>query len=268
MKKLKNEGIIGFELIGYQEALKLCTLKGNRSVSQNHVKDFISILKKTKFDENNKIAFRTSLIIVNERNLHIIDGQHRYAAFIKAVEDGIIPKDTCIIVATIDCKTIEEEFEVVKAHNEKTKNWTLKDYMNAYAVQKEDYKELDNFCKKHELCLTKSGKPQYSYALAILGKDRTSAKFGGLQVSEDDLALANNIHGELLAIHHRFGISCDYTIIPMVKMWRKYRSKFSMQDIRRYELPSSILSMPRKTGRNWEAIFASMRQYYENKHSA
>lgn len=269
---LKNDkhsnGTICFSLMSYEEAQRLNRLPGNRGVTTAHINDFVKILKNTKFDDNIHIAFKTSLIIINEKNGHIIDGQHRHAAFLKAIEDGIIPKDSCLVVCPLKCKDIEEEFAAVQAHNEKTKNWTLNDYITAYATQNEDYQKLEKFCKEHELCHGKKDKNklQFSYGIAIIGGiDRASAKYGNFTVTDDQLAIAHNVHEELVALRHCFGLGNDYTIVPMANTWRKYRHAFSMADVKKYELPSRILQMPRKNNRDWDNVFSSMQVFYEQK---
>jgi len=263
----RSNGIICFKLMYYEEALKLSQLKGNRNINPSHVDDFIKILKNTTFDKNNNIAFRTSMIVINEKNSHIIDGQHRHAAFIKAIEDGIIPSDSCIIVCPMYYKTIKDEFNAVQSHNEKTKNWTLNDYITAYTTQSDDYKKLERFCEEHELCHNKSGRLQFSYGIAIIGAtDRNTVKYGGLKVTDDDLAIAHNIHEELVAIRHRFGLGNDYTIVPMAQKWKEFRNKFSMKDIKRWELPDKILRLPKKNKQDWEVVFSTLYQYYERKH--
>lgn len=263
----RRSGNITFNLMYFEEAKKLSHLPGNRNLNESHVNDFVKILKETRFDNGNRIAFRTSLIVVNTVNNHIIDGQHRRAAFVKAIEEGIIPRDCCIIVAPVEYKTMEEEFDAVQKHNENSKNWTLNDYIQAYATQNENYKRLTRFCEDHELCHNKNGKPQFSYGIAIIGgNNRTASKYGNFTVTDDQLSIAHNIHEELVALRHRFGLSNDHTIVPMAEKWREYRHKFNMRDIKKYDLPATVLQLPKATKRNWDVVFATLFQYYDNKH--
>lgn len=104
--------------------------EANRSIKQNHVERLERVIKK-----NGYCAGRP--ILVDQDGL-IVDGQHRYLACKHlGIEAPIEQVDNFDLVATLNSTQL---------------NWSLRDYVNFYAVKGiADYIILDALCKEKEI---------------------------------------------------------------------------------------------------------------------
>lgn len=87
---------------------------------------------------------------VNTTTNNLLDGQHRRAAFMFAVEKGIIPNNSTL---SVQYDTIPEEAEMgmVWGLNCNSKNWSMDDFIMSHSTYNESYIKLIDFCKNHVL---------------------------------------------------------------------------------------------------------------------
>ena len=122
----------------YEQVKKLVFRTGNRPVKMSHVKELISkkeLIKNGKWDMH-------EAVLVNILTNVILNGQHRVTAYLWAIENGIIPKDTLLKV-DYDEVPVEEELNVKKV----TFTSDTSVYMN-YVV-KPNFKEVGKLFGKN-----------------------------------------------------------------------------------------------------------------------
>lgn len=257
--------------MSYDEVKDFGKNSKNRTVliDSNHVKDLMNVIKENVAE--GKPAFGNAPIIVNKVTNHILDGQNRLAAFVKSVERGIIPNDTKIMVSFEEIHGEENENSLIVSMNTKSKNWTLDDFIESYSKDNLNYWKLKRFCQEHDLCFTvkKNGSihPHYRYGAAMI-KGTTcgsSLKNGSFTVSDDELAIAHNIHEEISQIRNKFGISPDTGIESMVTTWGKFRNRIPLSCILKDKIPQTILQAEKKNSDNWNYIFLMLKDRYESK---
>ena len=106
----------------------------NRPISRKHVNSFID-------DKTFPDKFPTAAIVV-DKEMRIIDGQHRYSA---AKELGIPVYYVVDPTATIDD---------IRLRNKKNKEWNSLHYIHYFSHDKDDYKTVLELKEKHEVTLT------------------------------------------------------------------------------------------------------------------
>lgn len=143
----------------------------NRPIDSHHVNQ-IKLALRSLFDKGEVIE----PIIVDRQSLSIVDGQHRYSAFRKILEDVNISSEIkSKITLPAIFADIDDPAEAAMQYNSSRKNWTIADYVH-YKVGKGDlqYIRLQHFCDDNANYLYTSpkngnGKPLYKSAAIILG---------------------------------------------------------------------------------------------------
>ncbi len=247
---------ITFTAMGYDQAMLLRLREDNRLINHQHVN---KILKKMIEDFDAIPCIR-----VNKRTNTIIDGQHRYKAYIRAIEEGLIPKDTKLMVEYLDIP-IEEEVNAIIESNINSKNWKLDDYINLYVKQgSEVYKRLGTWCKEHALAFD-DGKPKYRYGAAMItGKHCGAAmKNGEFYISDQELKKADEIHAELMNIIEILGLSENGAWIePLAISWHQHRDMHTFKVwLSQMKVPTTknrLIKMPKSNVKEWDSIFAQV----------
>ena len=259
-----------FKILSYAEVASFGKNQRNRKVKDSHVNDFMNVIRDGKFaihcDDGTYLPFGAAPIIVNPNTGHILDGQHKKEAFIKAYEKGILDDNAGILVSywPIDDPDLENLLTI--ALNTNTKKWLAEDYMNCYSQYIESYQMLKDFCLSHELCheVTKSGslKCKYRTATAMMtGKNCGSVlNSGAFSFSHEQARLADTIHDELKAIRKFLGMRMVGTDIEaMAIQWVTHRKMVSVSDIT--SLPrvsrkvySMLTGVPNQKA--WDTVFS------------
>lgn len=244
----------------YEEVVNLTTFDGNRVINRLHVQNLMKNMEK------NLSIFPP--ITVNPVTKHIIDGQHRRAAFVQLIREGRLPKDSTLEVKYVVLSP-EDEIAATIAANINSKSWTLNTYMDCFATHNNDYAELKDWCKNHPLMYenkvskgseTTKGGYRYRFAGAILKghgcqKELTSGKF---TVTDEEYAIGEVVYSELERIFKLIGSVGKPAALEQVAIqWHKVRKLHPIEEW--YQMFRSrrltIQRMPKDNGKDWEAVF-------------
>lgn len=260
-----------FKILGYDEVATFGWNQRNRKVNEQHVNEFVNLIKNKEYDEET-LVFGLMPIIINPRTNHILDGQHRLEAFKKAVEKGLIPADAKVLVGMWVLDDEDNEKETILMLNTHSKNWSMNDYLDSYAQMNEHYAKLRRFCQTHSLCNQKKGdviKLNYRYGAAIIkGKACQSVlKKEEFTCDEAELALAEVVHEEMAQIRQKLEMNYSSTDIEgMATEWHKARKIMSYKDILKVNIPQRILNNKPRNATEWENTFALIyKKIVENK---
>lgn len=260
-----------FKILSYEEVASLGKGQGNRQIDQQHVNEFYNIIKNTEFcknDDGTYMPYGIVPLIVNPLTHHLLDGNHRKEAAVKAYENGCIDSNARFMVGFWPIEDLDEERRVIVMLNTHSKNWSLNDYVESYARENENYLKLKNFCEAHELCRkdpkTKNGKVQLKYrypAAMITGKGSADVlASGAFSFTEEQYELADKIHDELVTIRKKLGLPMSGQDIEyMACVWHKQRAFISASTIKKMYIPQSVKDMKNiSKKKDWEFIFNTL----------
>ena len=128
----------------------------------------------------------------------IVDGQHRFTAFVQLCNEG--HKHFFLRIVVIDSE--EDPLDLAIQFNACRKNWSTKDYMKAYTTAERDgYMKLQELKDAYPAIDTKAG-------IQLLKGSHSTATFksGALSVTEDELCDAMSKAGVLQQL------ACDTNI--------------------------------------------------------
>lgn len=158
-------------MINREQAKKLKLLEANRDVNFSKVRSIYQSIAEGKWMPS----------IYVDKNYNIIDGQHRYFAYLMAWDKGI------------DCKMPVEEvvsdeptIDLVISFNSKRSNWTARNYMKSYCTQrKKSYLRVEKLMDQFPALDLKA-------AVQILKGSHSTCTFnnGALEVSQAEYATA------------------------------------------------------------------------------
>lgn len=238
--------------ISYIEAKRLQLRPGNRLINRLHVAKILRAL----IDD----YYAIPAIRVNKRTGHITDGQHRWEAYKKAIDEGLIPMDTLLRCEFLDIPE-EEEIKSIIESNINSKGWQLDDFIHLYATMGVTaYVELEKWCKAHALTYEK-GKPKYRYGSAIIkGKHcGDDIKNGVFSITEAELKEADEAHNEMLDLIDRFNFKGKGPWMEAFAIsWRNHRKMHPYKEwvkaMKRME--NKISKMPKDNGGEWNTILS------------
>lgn len=244
----------------YEEVVNLTTFDGNRVIKRLHVSNLMKDM------ENHLGVFPP--ITVNTVTKHIIDGQHRRAAFVQLIREGRLPKDTTLPVMYVALSP-EEEVEITIGANVNCKSWRLNNYIDCFATHDSEYAELKDWCKNHPLTYdnkvskgskTTKGGYRYRFAYAILkGPGAQNAlQSGKIEISEEEYAIGEVVYSELESIFKLIDSVGKPSALEYVAIqWRKVRKAHPIEDwyamFKKRKV--TIQRMPKDSGKDWEAVF-------------
>lgn len=244
----------------YEEVVNLTTFDGNRVIDRLHVSKLMENM------ENYLNVFPP--ITVNTVTKHIIDGQHRRAAFVQLIREGRLPKDTTFPVMYIALSP-EKEVEITIGANVNCKSWRLNNYIDCFATHDSEYAELKDWCKNHPLTYdnkvskgskTTKGGYRYRFAYAILkGPGAQNAlQSGKIEISEEEYAIGEVVYSELESIFKLIDSVGKPSALEYVAIqWRKVRKAHPIEDwyamFKKKRL--KIQRMPKDNSKDWEAVF-------------
>lgn len=262
-----------FQILSYEEVILFGKAQKNRKINEQHVNDFVTILKDKTFvpdEDGDMVAYGCIPIIVNPVTNHILDGQHKLKAYKDAIDRGLIPSDVKILVGYWRVNDEAHENEVTIMLNSKSKNWSLNDYLDAYAQDIEFYSKLKNFCQNHSLCkrISKGGTEQlmYRYGAAIItGKGcQDVLKQGTFAFTDDQMAVADNVHQEMADIRKKLNLRSSAEVEFMAKEWHKQRQIMTAKDIVSLKhIPASVRERQIVTQRDWREVFSILHNIIE-----
>lgn len=267
-----------FKILSYEEVASFGKAQRNRKVTPGHVNDFVNVIKDGKsrinLEDGTYLVFGLMPIVINPLTGHILEGQHKHEAFIKAYENGIIDENARMLVAFWEVEGEEAENTLIIDLNSKSKTWAIGDYMDCYAQYKDTYTKLRTFCEKHTLCHeVKKDRivPKYRYAAAMLtGRNcSTLLKSGSFSYTDIEESMADIIHDELCTIREKLGIPMYGSDIEgMAVEWHKQRKIISVADIKKlYVFPKDVqrkLTSVRNA-KDWCEIFSRLKDILQKK---
>lgn len=137
-------------------------------------------------------------IVVNELDLCVIDGQHRYEAAKRLWKDGI---DYTLEVILVD---FENPLLAAIKYNSNAKKWTTENYVTAYMKDgRESYHKLHTFCNEHSLCIVKDSigtRLRYRNACELILRKAAKLDKGTLKITDEQIEDAKVIYKELSRI--------------------------------------------------------------------
>lgn len=265
-----------FKILSYAEVDSFGKAQKNRQVKDDHVNDFCNVIKAGKsrieLEDGTYLPLGILPVIVNPKFQHIMEGQHRIAAFKKSYERGDIDDNARILVGFWEVETEEAENALTIDLNTKTKNWSMDDYINSYAQYLPSFTKLVEFCKTHTLChvTTNKGernKPRYAAAI-ITGKGCQGAlKAGTFTFTDEQLKEADTIHKELLEIRKKLNMPLTGDEIEyMAAEWHVQRNFISAADIKALAyIPTDVREKKVYNKKDWAYIFARLRDVISKK---
>ena len=266
-----------FKILTYEQVAFFGKAQKNRKLSDKHVNEFVTILKDTTFvpdEDGDMLAYGIMPIVVNPVTMHILDGQHKLKAFKDAIDKCLIPSDVKILVAYWFVYDEAHENEITIMLNSKSKNWSLNDYLDAYAHDITYYSRLKTFCETHSLCKkinpnTGNVTLNYRYGAAIItGKGcQDSLKQGTFSFTDDQFASADVIHKELEAIRRKLGYDTNSAEVEFMAIaWHEKRVLMSADDIVALKyIPVSIRTKKVNSRKDWIEVFALLRDVIDTK---
>ena len=200
----------------------------NRDIDPRHVAE----LKKMMRNSPNTIP----AICVNRATKIIIDGQHRWKAYLELVSEGTWPHDTELEVKFVDVP-VEDELKYIIEAQKGTKPWYNEDYVSAHVIGgNESYVKLSDWTKSHELTCA-GGKPKYTYAIIMMKGVKASSiiRDGKLVVTDEDLAVGDAVHDEIKQLAEVLGVTCaGSSFEALISKWFKVRKNHSFKSWLQY----------------------------------
>ena len=267
-----------FKILNYDEVKDFGRNQKNRLVEHKHQKEIVDTIKGKTFNSE-QLVFGLNPIIINPITKHILDGQHRWSAFIYCIEKNLINSDAHVLIGLWNCKE-DEEIEIVQLLNTKTKNWSLNDYMESYSTYDTSFNMLKMFCSMeehpylHKKITVKSDedknktvikKANYRYGAVLMkGKGcQAVLKNGTFDCSKDEFETAMSLYPEVIAIMEAFGYTKIGTWFEALTIsWIKYRNKIDVNiftsDKKKYQdiiSKASKYTIVSKTQNDWDDAF-------------
>lgn len=260
-----------YKILSYEEVVSFGRNQKNRQINEQHVADFINLIKDKEYIEDEtdsgRLIYGIMPIIYNPVTNHVLDGQHRLEAFKVAHERGYIDSRFHILVGMWSIFDESCEKEIIIMLNSNSKNWQMNDYMDSYAQTNEYYAKLKNFCASHHLCQKKAKNGDkvtlcYRYGAAIIKgrQSQTALRKEEFTVSDEELAIANIIHEEMVQIRQKLGMPYVTTDVEAMAIeWRVQRQFISKDEIKSLSLTSQIKEFKPKNRSEWTRMFSLLK---------
>lgn len=189
----------------------------NRDIDTGHVLEIKKMMRES--------PSTTPAICVNTATKVIIDGQHRWMAYLQLVNEGTWPADSELEVKFVDIP-VEDELKRIIEAQKGNKSWRNEDYVHAHANGGLlSYIKLEDWTKTHELTFC-SGKPKYTYSLIMMkgAKNTTTIRQGTLVLTDEDLVIGEIVHDELKQLTEILSCSrVGQSFEAMATKWFKVR---------------------------------------------
>lgn len=267
---IDDNGLVSqvFVKVNYDQAKEFGRNQRNRKVQPTHVNDFYQWICENGV-RSDGTCYGPYPIHINKQTNHILDGQHKLEAYLKAIENGKIPENTPICVAYENMTEDDEIVRIIEL-NMNSKNWSLDDYVECEEDYNDNYRRLTAFAKTHDLCYsyTKTGKKslKYRYSAAILtGKGCAKAlKSRTIEITKEDLERGEKVHDELVAIRkdlcRRRGVpyssETNNDLEAMVIQWYEYRDYITIDEFIKYKyIPANLLNKDKRRQEDWKNLF-------------
>lgn len=217
-----------FTQFGYDDLKKLNFREGNRMITKRHVNQLIQSIKE---------GCIFPPIRVNRTTNTLLDGQHRRAAFMFAVEKGIIPPDSTLYVQ-FDTLDEAKEMGTVWGLNCNNKSWSMDDFVMSHSTHNDSFIKLMEFCRTHVLYHPNTkkengdtGNIRYkTRAAANLLKwgvsQQNNLKDGSFNLDDVDYELVEVVYNELETFLNSINFRPNSDVLEVLqKAWFEKRNK-------------------------------------------
>lgn len=226
-------------------------LPGNRSIRQERVNQIAQAFKNGEF---------IPPIIVSVPSRQITEGNHRFKAALKCLDEGI--PFTLRVYLYKD----ENALDTARTINNTQKRWTANDRLRSYVYEgKESYIALKRFMDQFPEFFKKGKDSSSEYriapALCLLSCGRTSASMessfysGNLVIKKHHIDKANQYYSELIAIAEILGSTACFDRYNTLG-WIKARERLGM-------LVPQFLTVLKKKSRNWQAPKDTAKAWFD-----
>lgn len=244
-------------LMSYVEVFNFNFNENNRDINSGNVKKL-----KDEYKKHGKFEYP---IIVNECTGHVLDGQHRLAAFRTLVSSSDVADTSRIEVKFVNIPA-GNEVEYIRNINQQSKHWTGNDFIaSEIAMNNPHYISLKNFCASNDLLYGTNGKKteyKYNFGAAFITGGRTSGLNNGkFQFTKEEYAEAAPRYKEIKSILEIiFGSANNVLRLDnIVSAWENFRydKKISLPEWYSYfkKYKKTIRSMAHYSRKDWESIF-------------
>lgn len=251
----------------------------NRVVNLKHVADI----------ENGAIRDFDAMppLVVSRASSVIIDGQHRYEAYKNLYRKGVLSSTDEIYIQYVDDLTSDEEFEMIKRANAKTKNWSLDDYIRAYIDNDEknlakynkgeyypNYLNLARFAEEHPLTndeLSKEVNPKskrkktlkFRLAMRLINGSYNDAetKRGMFKCTDEAISTAYIYREEIYSMLNTLKWQVKgNSIEDLATAWYKIRKDYDISDFGSFlngmvSMNKDIANLPRNNKKDFTNLF-------------
>lgn len=192
IKSVKTEKLYVLTNKDFKVIKALSLLQGNRPINPKRVEEIKEAFKRGEF---------IPPILVALPSRQIAEGNHRYEAALKCLEEGI-PFELLVYMYKD-----KEALSTARVINNTQKRWTANDRLNSYCFEgRASYVKLKNFMDEYPAQFKKNQTYSISSALCILAENRSNDSMhtafysGNLSIKDKHLEFAEIIMTELLLI--------------------------------------------------------------------
>lgn len=226
-------------------------LPGNRSIKQERVNQIAQAFKNEEF---------IPPIIVSVPSRDITEGNHRYMAALKCLEEGI--PFTLRVYLYKD----KNALDTARTINNTQKRWTANDRLRSYVYEgREAYVALKTFMEQFPEFFKKGKDYNSEYriapALCLLSCGRTSSSMessfynGKLIIKKHHVNKANQYYSELIAISEILGSTACFDRYNSLG-WIKARERLGMS------IPQ-FLTVLKKKAKNWQTPKDTAKAWFD-----
>ena len=168
-------------------------------------------------------------IVVDINTLVIVDGNCRYTAVMKSLENNVV--DNLVLrVEYIDVPKDELD-KLVIAYNTTSKSWTTANFIYNFSKRGiQSFTKLIDFCNESEYLHDKNGKIKPRYAAAILGKPDDSLKDTQMTLTDEEVVAGKEALKEAISIkklidkknHDSIGCWME----PFFRTWIEFKNDY------------------------------------------
>lgn len=189
--------------------------RGNRAVNPKNVKEL-----RNEIETNGSKFFPP--ITVNINNMTIVDGQNRWSAFREHYINGGNE-----IMKVIYLDVDESKEDTLIRDLQKGRKWNGKDFIKrAKDNGNKAIIFLEEWARKHPLCMNKNGKINPSYAMAFLYGKRKDTEVRELTLkplSQKDLNVSEDVYNEVEAMISKLGWTRGAWMESFIMAWKSVR---------------------------------------------
>jgi hypothetical protein len=207
-------------------------------------------------------------ILVNRRTKHVLDGQHRLAAFVSAIESKKMPNTELLPTRLINVSK-EEETEIKRACNTNTKQWSIRDFIRNSQEVNGHVTRILEFSQNRARLLSNSGPKSRLCCYYVCGCSdaflKDPIKLEELEITDYTLESADQLYTEITSIFEALDfVDVETNVeVSLLLIWKKRRHEFPMDKwIKGFKRKKHDIrnENPRKI-KQWDKLIDSVAYY-------